>query len=279
MSGKILETHRSFVNTWECDENEHMNVQFYVKRFEEAGAVAGILFDLADYESCIRTRHIRYHRELASAASTRVRSAFIGPVEGGIQIVHQLIETGKGFLAATALDTLQLAHPAELIGCDPEFIEPAQPRGLSPGIGEMVNSDRYLATGQAIVSNWSVMRPFDLDENGRMLASRIVSRFTDGAPHIWDAIGVTTEWLNASRFGRVAVEMKITPLETARPGTVLRLVSWCPDVSGKTFLIAHQLEDADSGQVLALGEVRSLVMNLVTRRAVSPPEIDGRLTA
>ena len=25
----FVETHRGFVNTWDCDENAHMNVQFY----------------------------------------------------------------------------------------------------------------------------------------------------------------------------------------------------------------------------------------------------------
>ena len=36
----FVESHRSFVNTWECDDNAHMNVQFYFKRFDEAVAVA-----------------------------------------------------------------------------------------------------------------------------------------------------------------------------------------------------------------------------------------------
>ena len=33
------ETQRAFVNTWECDENDHLNVQFYWKRFGDAAQV------------------------------------------------------------------------------------------------------------------------------------------------------------------------------------------------------------------------------------------------
>ena len=33
-----LVTQRGFVNTWECDENEHLNVQFYFARFADAAA-------------------------------------------------------------------------------------------------------------------------------------------------------------------------------------------------------------------------------------------------
>ena len=31
-----IETLKSYVNTWECDENDHLNVQFYFRFFEDA---------------------------------------------------------------------------------------------------------------------------------------------------------------------------------------------------------------------------------------------------
>jgi len=31
-----ITTQRSFVNVWECDENEHLNMQHYFSRFSDA---------------------------------------------------------------------------------------------------------------------------------------------------------------------------------------------------------------------------------------------------
>ena len=43
-----IETLFSFVNCWECDENDHLNVQFYLGRFEEADRQFRLLSGLSD---------------------------------------------------------------------------------------------------------------------------------------------------------------------------------------------------------------------------------------
>ena len=50
-----VETLFSFVNRWECDENDHLNVQFYFSRFDEADRQFRLVTGLSDAnrESCI----------------------------------------------------------------------------------------------------------------------------------------------------------------------------------------------------------------------------------
>ncbi|MEP2436118.1 MAG: thioesterase family protein, partial [Roseibium sp.] len=95
----------SFVNRWECDENDHLNVQFYFSRFEEADRQFQLLSGLSDaVVGARRVRHVRYHKELRTGDLIAVKSfiAFDGPHM--LTVVHELRNSGTGDLAATAID-------------------------------------------------------------------------------------------------------------------------------------------------------------------------------
>ncbi len=123
-----------------------------------------------------------------------------------------------------------------------------------------------------MVTNYHVIARDDLDRDGNFLSNRIVSMFTDGASHIWEKAGVTTEWLNANGFGRVAVEMRVSPLAKPEPGCALRMVSRVGGLEGRTIRIDHQIAEVGSGKIIATGSARGLVMDLTTRKAVQLPD-------
>ena len=106
----------------------------------------------------------------------------------------------------------------------------------------------------------------------RLRTDRIVGCFSDGASHIWEHAGITTEWLNASNNGRVSVEMKVQPASRIAAGEALELVSRVADQKGRTFRLVHTLRSLKDGRVAARGEVCCLVMSLESRRAVALPE-------
>ncbi|MCC2112198.1 MAG: thioesterase, partial [Hyphomicrobiales bacterium] len=100
-----IETARNFVNTWDCDENNHLNVQSYVGEFAVAEAqfraAAGIA---ADALGLRRVRHVRYHRELVAGDYIDVESHFVVGGPHPAAIVHVMTEHTTGDLAATAID-------------------------------------------------------------------------------------------------------------------------------------------------------------------------------
>ena len=268
----MIETHRSFANRWQCDENGHINVQFYYCWFDEAAQIFALQNgQVPATGNDLISRHVRYYKELHDGDGTRISSGQIadGPFKGAI--VHLLINSTTDEIAATALDHLKAPYNANhLIASDEANL--ALPRGLASGSISRVDSDGLLKSRQAIASNYSVVSGLDLAPNGQFITNRIISRFTDGAPHIWEHAGVTTEWLNETGNGRVAVEMKVDPVGSPNIGTALRLVSWVSEVAGKTMQVDHQLEELESRSVVAFGSVRCLVMNLTSRRSVELPE-------
>lgn len=264
-------TRRDFVNTWECDENDHWNVQFYARAFEQAAEIAAALTGRA-HERRHLVRHVRYHREMHSAQSMSIHSVRIADGHFAGSIAHLLTEAGSGNLAATALDTrLDGSEAAPLPEVPEAAIAQALPRGVPAGVEEPADTGSLLAAGRAVAGHLGVVRSQETDREDRLLAAAVVSRFTDSASHIWSHVGIGEEWLTRSGHGRVAVEMKLVMLAGAREGDALRQVSWIDDMQEKTFAIRHQLEHIGSGEIAATGSVRALVMNLSTRKAAPLP--------
>lgn len=71
----LVESLKSFVNRWECDENDHMNVQFYWTKFQTAALHFRLAAGLDDLPETARSsRHVRYHSEVHAADPLVVRS-------------------------------------------------------------------------------------------------------------------------------------------------------------------------------------------------------------
>lgn len=270
----MIEIHRSFVNTWECDENRHMNVRFYIRRFEEGAAVFLAGHAGEGRHPVLRHRHVRYHRELLEGESTVTMAAFPnnGPLKG--HLVQVLREISTGEICATSLDCFDDLETAP-IAPDAEAAEAASPRGLAAGDCEADNPGflaEHMKARKALAINYMVAAEADRDAEGRLRTDRIVGCFSDGASHIWEHAGITTGWLNANSNGRVSVEMKVQPVGSIAAGEALELVSRVADQKGRTFRLVHTLRSVADGRVAARGEACCLVMNLESRRAVALPE-------
>ncbi|MDX5365767.1 MAG: thioesterase, partial [Alphaproteobacteria bacterium] len=78
---EFLDTFRGTVNTWECDEVGHMNVQFYVARASDAAFYLRHALGLSPSHVKVERRamvaieeHIRFHRELRAGDIMNMRS-------------------------------------------------------------------------------------------------------------------------------------------------------------------------------------------------------------
>ncbi len=265
-----IETARSFVNTWDCDENNHLNVQAYVGAFAVAAAqfraAAGIS---ADALGIRRLRHVRYHRELVVGDYIDVAShAVIGAADTAA-IVHVMTERSTGELAATAIDRYA---PAPGFALDARFVgempEAALPRGLDAApVAVTAGTDHLLAHGGAVTHRGLIL-PAECDAAGALFDRHYVARFSDSAGHAWDHAGITRQWLDAHHCGRVAVEMKISFHHPPIAGDLVHIVSTVTGYSRTTFLLRHTLFDSRTDRVFAVADIVHLVMHLDTRRAV-----------
>ncbi len=264
---EALETQRSFVNSWECDENAHMNIQFYWKRFGDA---AQIFFHLntSHLQSWV-DRHVRYHSELMMGSNTIVRSARTFQEN---KVVHHLINGDTGDLSATAIDL----YPAALAGAAPALNQiPADSEARSLPHAPLLPFDTQatIRNGSGLVSLRCVVAPMECDAQGVLLDQYHVARFSDAASHLWQHLGVSRQWLRQSNLGTVAVEMKASRHDEARVGVMLEVVTWVEEIRAKTLTFRHQVSDMATGRPLYSGAVTALLMDLKTRKAVELPDI------
>ena len=101
-------TYRGLVYPWQCDHMGHMNVMWYVGKFDEAiwNVFAGIGLTPSTLRAAGRgmaavEQTIRYRRELVAGDVVAVRSRITALSEKAITIRHELVNGEDGEVAAT----------------------------------------------------------------------------------------------------------------------------------------------------------------------------------
>jgi len=259
-----VETHRSFVNTWECDENAHMNVQFYWKRFDEAARIFKLKSGQetqSEYEPW-RDRHVLYLGELHSGTTTVVHSR----QEGGY-LVHMLSNEEDGSQSASAFE--QCGDSVNIA----ELPDTVRPRSLPVAPLEVCDAGAKIANGRGLVTHMGVVNPVECDCEGNLLDQHHISRLSDAAAHLWSFVGVKRSWMGENNLGSAAVEMKVTRHCPVVVGTHVEITSWVEEIREKTFSFRHQVQDMKTGKALYSSAVTALMMDLEKRKAVPIPQL------
>ena len=269
----FFETHLGFVDMWECDENEHMNVRFYWSKFEAADRQFRVLAGLDGLLPRRRTRHVRYHAEMHGGASVVVRSARVEAPTGQVAIVHEMRLPGREAIAATALDRYDVALADGIGPAAIAMPDHARPRGIDAAPAPFPGSDREMLEAGGAVTARGRVTVAEADVDGVIEDHVHISRASDAAPHAWKLLGMTPEWMEANGVGRVAVEMKLSYGEPLRAGDLVHLATRVVGLGRSTMTVRHGYFESRSGRLAAVCDVVALPMDLALRRAVPIPEL------
>lgn len=270
-----LETLLSFVNTWECDENDHLNVQFYFDKFEEADRQFRMLTGFSEaLVGSRRVRHARYHVELMAGSLLKVASyvAFDGPHM--LSVVHEMTEVSTGEVCATAIDgytpnpssAKQLR--ARFKDVEENISKMAAPRGISASaFSGKPSAEDLLKNGGAITGRATVL-PKHLTVEQKAGDTFALSCFSDAAAHIWEQTPMNTAWLDENEYGRVALEQKLSWISPLKLGDMVEVVSCVTGHQGNTFTIRQHMFEARTKRLAAVCDQVSISMDLNNRKVV-----------
>lgn len=101
-----METYRGIVYPWQCDFNDHMNVQFYIGKFDEASwhllASVGITPEYCRAEqrgiSAVE-QNIKYHRELLAGDLVTIESSILEVKNKALIFQHRMFNQAKVLVA------------------------------------------------------------------------------------------------------------------------------------------------------------------------------------
>ena len=269
-----IETSRRFVNTWECDENAHLNVQFYFWHFEDAHAH---FWYEAGWPSSrklpeIRGHHVRFHAELREGDLMLIRSN-LAQTADGLVLCHLMFNAETDVLSATCWCPLTDAGIEGIIPDAPltDLPESAASRSLSPNVIPLAER-RAVEKAGFIPTFRSIVKPSDCNMHGSATTKSIAAYESDAAGHIWTHIGLEQSWLEENQFGRVAIESRILLLADIRPGTPLLIMTGLVGFAAKTITFRHHIYDISTNNQVAAGEITGLSIDLKARRATQWPE-------
>ncbi len=100
-------TYKGAVMTWECDSNGHMNVMYYVNKFELAGRNTNVALGLTDVVGknnigvVVVEQQIKYLREVFEDDLLYIESTLLEIRNKAFTILHEMYNTKSKELVST----------------------------------------------------------------------------------------------------------------------------------------------------------------------------------
>jgi acyl-CoA thioester hydrolase len=263
---RLIPTFATAVNTWQCDENDHLNVQFYTEFGHEA--TAHLLHQLGLGPRTQRAAglairasedHIRYLREFRLVEPVEVRSAPVEVGERTLVVYHEVLNAADGALAATIRrkigsnaswpDAFRMRAEAALI----DMPVSARPRSVGMPPLPSVTLEDAERIG-LITTGCTAIKPAECDEHGVFLPRHQFGRYSDAAPMLWNHFGFDRAAMQECGVGTVVVETLHTYRAPLQAGALLVILSGLADFTDKILRLVHYAFDAESGTLAACSE-------------------------
>lgn len=287
--GDLIETVRSSVQTWECDQMGHMNVQFYVAReLEGIAAISGALglrpraASISHAALIPHDQHIRFHRELRPGAPYVMHGGVLQARSEGVVLMQEMKHAQTDATAATFVTYVQwsdleyrsgLPLPAIAIArsdaLSVDMLPQAAPRGLetcpprpAPTLAEA------MAMGMKTTLRRHVTEDL-CDAQGFMRVQNYMGSVSDAIPNL--LVQTTGKSRDAGTTGGAALEYRFVYRKPVRAGDLLAVMSGLKSVGQKTYVWCHWLFDTDTGDCFATAEAVAVSLDLVQRKAMDIP--------
>ncbi|WP_025897879.1 acyl-CoA thioesterase [Sneathiella glossodoripedis] len=286
-SSKLIAGYRGTVDTWECDQMKHMNVQFYSSR--ASASLAHLLNALGLSPARIREERralkyrdlrIQYMAEMHVGAQMYGVSGVRAVKEDSIQafthlynavddtlssvsefnLVYQDLDNGE--ILNTPLDVLEAAKKLE----DPheDLYCPAPIKSVVMAAKKM---EHMFETSRSAVDVW------ECDAFGNIEISNIIARFSDAASHIMGSVGITRAMQRERNLGSAALDYYTEFLRPIRMADSLVLKSGLLDRRPKNFAFGHHLINCDTDEIVNCTTVIGCYFDMTARKSVPlPPE-------
>jgi len=277
----LIPTFSTAVNTWQCDENDHLNVQFYSEFGHEASShlLASLgLGPRAQRASGLNLGvawdHVRYLREFREVDPVEVLSAPVEIGERHLLAYHEIRNPSDGTVAATMRRRIVCDQPwPDSFRLRAEAARAALPDHAKPrSVGTLALPDLMLAdaarTGLVDVGR-TVITPAECDERGEFLPHHMFGRYSDGAPLLWNHLGFDRAAMQERQEGSVVVEMLNHYRRPLRAGDLLVVMSGLASFTDKVLTFTHFLFEAETGTLAACAEAVGMKFDQKVRKIMT----------
>lgn len=293
--GSAFIGYRGNVNTWECDENGHMNVRFYVDKasqaIQAALAAAGLTRTVLDEDFLvpkIASLHMRFHAEAHAGAALTARFNLLDTDIESPRALVEITDADGTTVHATLLARLGLRREPDLATVSfPDAVlaelsrwrldalpERAAPRSVPPTPPWSDWTLEQSAQWPLHEISTGVVQPGECDRDARLTPREMIGRVSDGIAHLISlqrGREAMAARMSGERGGAV-IEYGVHFLRHPRAGDRFTVRSGLAGARGKTIHYVHMMFDADSGELVFVARATAVTLDLVARRAVAMTE-------
>ena len=277
----LIPTFSTAVNTWQCDENDHLNVQFYTEFGHEASSHLMASLGLgpraqraSGLNLGVAWDHVRYLREFREVDPVEVLSAPVEIGERHLLAYHEIRNSSDGTVAATVRRRIVCDRPwPDSFRVRAEAARVTLPDMARPrSVGKLALPDLALAdaarTGLVDVGR-TVITPAECDERGEFLPHHLFGRYSDGAPLLWNHLGFDRAAMQERQEGSVVVEMLNHYRRPLRAGDLLVVMSGLASFTDKGLTFTHFLFEAETGTLAACAEAVGMKFDQKIRKIMT----------
>lgn len=285
----MFPTYRGYVNSWECDENDHLNVRFFVAKANEGlpfllaalGRGPAALERLGARPRVLR-QHVRFLREARKATPLTCHSGVARHEPDRLTVYGELRHSLTGMVHAAIVTELALVgrdgrrlripEPRAEHGCD--VPEHGGPRGLARVPARTPPPREALAElGFAEIGRGRIAIA-ECDASGELEPYQYVGRVSDSAVNLMIRSQTAEEIARRGEGveGGAVVEFRIVHHAPLRAGNLFTIQSGLAAVTRKTQHVVHLFWEEESSACVASCDVIAVAMDLRTRKAIDFPE-------
>lgn len=286
MSAPTFITGRGAINSWECDQWGHLNVQFYLAKASDAQAHLAARLGLMP--SRLRssagslmpaTDRALFKRELRAGDICFIRSGVRAvAADGTLDIASRMVNQETGIESAAFETRLRWVGPdrttplpwpddvaaaAATLAGEPAELQRPQP--MADVLPMQQQPEHLLLTYRGSVEAW------ECDSAGVAPPRAHIARFNDAITHLFRAMKIDRAELFASGLGSAALDYDIVYHRPLRSGSAVEIRSGMLALSDKVFHLVHYVLDSASGEVITTIVVAALFFDLAARKSVPMP--------
>ncbi len=276
--------HRSNVNAWDCDENGHLNVRYYISKnaqglthlLAELGLSPSRLAELG-LRPRLAAQHVRYQREARVAAPLVGSGQFVGVDDRRLSVYSELLNSMDGTLYTTFNSDIEfcdaggtrVAPPVRPEGIAAVVPEHGAVRSLPATAKPELSVAAALAAGYVETGRGTVMAD-ECDRAGRLEAYQYAARIADAIPNLMSTLQTPAEFaLRAEgELGGAVIESRAVYHEELHAGERFVLLSGLRSFAAKTMHLSHLMFSLDTNALAFSSAGIGVALDLRTRRAV-----------
>lgn len=286
----VFVTHRGSVNAWECDENDHLNVRFFVAKANEGlpfvlaelGCTPAVL-DRRGARLRVVSQHMRFLKEARKATPLTVLSGIARGAPDQLTVYSEVRHSLSGAVLATLLTDVVLESAREgtalpvpevplALRCD--VPHHGAPRGLAAGRALLPPDRRALVDHGFVEIARGRVRPSECDALGELETFQYIGRISDGVVNLMAHFQTEEELARRSHGieGGALLEYRCAYRSPLRSGSLFTIHSGLRSVGSKTLHVVHLVYDEETRSCAAAAEGVAVAMDLKARKAIEIPE-------